>query len=105
MMHHHIKLGNNMFGDSEDIRYHLDKQSLHFNLDHDLDLKRSNPIFSQDTLAYDDNQVWQPAVQKIYQKESYFDQMSPNCDLDLEDSKQFFVHDTSTHDAAPSHLV
>ena len=38
--------------------------------------------------------------------ESYFDHMSPCCDLDLEDSKQLFSpHDTLGHDDTPPYQV
>ena len=51
MLHHHTKFGNKMFRGSEDII----RTSFTDNLNHccDLDLKCSNPIFPQDTLAYD----------------------------------------------------
>ena len=34
-----------------------------------------------------------------------FDYMSPQCDLDLEDSKPIFLHDTLAHDVASPYLV
>ena len=48
-------------------------------------------FFPQDTLAYDDvswDQLWLPRNQQFrkYSRKSYFDHMSPHCDLDLEDS-------------------
>ena len=61
-----------------------------------LNLERSNPIFPQDTLAYDavlTNQVWLQMDQQFrrYSKnKSYFDYVSPRCDLDIEDSELIF---------------
>ena len=34
-----------------------------------------------------------------------FDQKSPHCDPELEDSKPIFLHDTLTHDAASPYQV
>ena len=34
-----------------------------------------------------------------------FDNMSPHCDLELEDSKPIFLHDTLAHDDSPSYRV
>ena len=45
------------------------------------------------------------AVIEDIEKESYFDHMRPCCDLDLEDSKLFFPHDTLAHDAASPYQV
>ena len=56
MLHHHTKFGNKMFCDSEDII-----QTNILNPCCDLDLEHSNPIFPQNTPAYDavlSNQVW-----------------------------------------------
>ena len=50
MLHKHTKFGNKMFCGSEDI---VQTNINIFNLRCDLDLERSNPIFPQDTLAYD----------------------------------------------------
>ena len=57
-MHHNTKFGNKMLGGLEDINW---TNINIFNLRCDLDLKHSNPILQQDTLAYDNvlsNQVW-----------------------------------------------
>ena len=69
------------------------------NLHSDLDLVNNNLIFKQNTPAYDDipsNQIW---LQKDHQfvdivETVIFDYMSPNCDLQLEDSKPIYLHDT-----------
>ena len=51
MVHYNTKFGNKMFGVLEDITWtNIDIFTLHC----DLDLECSNPIYSQDTLAYDD---------------------------------------------------
>ena len=58
ILHHHTKFGNKMFCDSEDIIWTFTDI---LNLRNDLDLECRNPIFPQDTLAYDamvQNQVW-----------------------------------------------
>ena len=36
---------------------------------------------------------------------SYFDHMSPCCDLDLENSKLIFLHDTPVHNNASQYHV
>ena len=59
MLHNHTRFGNKMFGGSEDIVWANNHYILNFHCD--LDLEHSNPIFPQDTLAYDavlPNQVW-----------------------------------------------
>ena len=65
MMHHNTKLGNKMFGGLEDIIWtNINILTFHC----DLDLECSNPIFSQDTLAYDDvssDHVWLPRNQQF----------------------------------------
>ena len=87
MMHHNTMLGNKLFSGLEDIiETNSDILTLHWSLEH------SNPMFIQDTglwkciirpsLAAEDS-----PVQKI---QSYFDHISPCCDLDLKDSKLFF---------------
>ena len=56
--HHNTKFGNKMFGTLEDIIWTVTKI---LNLRHDLDLESCNPIFQQDSPAYDavlSNQVW-----------------------------------------------
>ena len=58
ILHHHTKFDNKMFCSSENITQTF---SDILNLCCDLDLECSNPIFPQNTLAYDDvlpNQVW-----------------------------------------------
>ena len=47
------------------------------------------------------------AVQKIYREKklSYFDHMSPCCDLDLENSKQIVLHETPAHDDTSQYQV
>ena len=74
------------------------------NLRCDLDLKCSNLIFPQDTLAYDavlSNQVrlqmdWQ--FRRYNQKSLIY--TSPRCDLDTEHSEPIFLHDTLAYNAA-----
>ena len=57
-MHHNTKSGNTMFGGLEDIIWmNINILTLRC----DLDSECSNPLFPQDTLAYDDvssDQVW-----------------------------------------------
>ena len=43
-------------------------------------------------------------IHSIY-KLSYFDCMSPYCDLDLEGSKPVFLHNSLTHDGASQYKV
>ena len=57
--------------------------------------------FSQDTPAFDEapsSEVWLQKAQqfrRFHRKQSYFDHnISPYCDLDLEDSKALFLHMT-----------
>ena len=38
-------------------------------------------------------------------KRSYFDYISPRCDLDIEGSEPVFPHDTSPHDNTPPYQV
>ena len=78
------------------------------NLCRDLDLECSNPIFQQDTLSYDailPNQIWLQTNQQFrrYNRKSYFDPMSPRCDLDLEHKKS--PHDTLAHDVASPYQI
>ena len=59
-------------------------------------------FFSQDTLAYDDepsDQAWLPENQQFrkYSRKSYFDQMSPHCDLYLEDSRNKPTKNSAWH--------
>ena len=84
--------GNQMFGGLDDIVWtNIDILTLRC----DFDLEYSNPIFSYGTLAYDyvsSDCVWLPKNQQFsrYNIKSYSDHISPRCDLDLEDSTQFF---------------
>ena len=71
----------------------------------DLGLQPSNPIFPQDTQAYYavlSNQVWLQMDLQFrrfnFFLKSYFDYINPCCDLDTEDSKPIFPHDTLPHD-------
>ena len=45
------------------------------------------------------------AVQCILQKQLNIYHMNPHCDLELEDSKQIFLHDTLIHDDASPYQV
>ena len=45
------------------------------------------------------------AVQQISVETVIFDQMSPNCDPELEDSKPIFLHDTLAHDISSPYQV
>ena len=77
-----------------------------FNLPCDFDLECSNPIFTQDTPAYDAilaNQVWLQTDLQIrrYSRTRNFYYVSPCCDLDTDDSEPIFLHDTSPHDKTP----
>ena len=57
----------------------------------DLDLEHSNPIFSQDTLAYDGVPVCGGRrIRSAEDRKSYFGYTSHNCDL--EDSNPMFSH-------------
>ena len=76
------------------------------NLHCDLDLEHSNPIFQQNTPAYDavlSNQVWLQADQQFrrHSKNSHILFISPHCDLDTEDSEPVFQQDTSPHNNTP----
>ena len=71
------------------------------------DLDHNNPIFPQDTPAYDavlSNQVWLQTDQQFrrYSKKSYFNFTSPQSDPDTEDSEPIFPHDISPHDNTPT---
>ena len=60
MLHHHTKFGNKMFCSSEDRSSGQTFTDI-LNLFCDLDTESSNPIFPQNTLAYNavlQNQVW-----------------------------------------------
>ena len=45
------------------------------------------------------------AVQQISVETVIFDQMSPNCDPELEDSKTVFLHNILDHDVASPYQV
>ena len=72
--------------------------------------QQSNPIFLQDSLAYNDmqlNEVWLQKYQQFirYIRMSYFDCMILHCDPDLEDSITIYLEDNLTHDdASPYHV-
>ena len=68
-----------------------------FNLGCETDLEHSNPTFSLDTslLMMIYTQIWLQKTHwfrnnKRYSRNSYFDYISPHCDLDLEDRIPFF---------------
>ena len=77
----------------------------------DLDLEHSNPIFPQDTPAYNavrSNQIWLQTNQQFrgYSRNSHiFYHISPCCDLDIEDSEPLFLHDTPPHNNTPPYQV
>ena len=81
------------------------------NLYCDSNFERNNPVLPQDTLAYEvvlPNQVWLQMDQQFRRyskKQSYFDYISPCCDLDIEKSNQFFLFDTLPHDNTPQYQV
>ena len=69
-----------------------------------------NPIFPQDTPAYDavlSNQVCSQTDQQFrrYSKNSHILIISPHNDLDTEDSEPIFVHDTSPHGTTTPSLM
>ena len=77
------------------------------NIHCDLDLKRSNPIFLQDTPAYDavlSNQVWLQTDQQFrrYNTDShiFIITISHHCDFHIEHCEPVFLHDTLAYDAA-----
>ena len=62
----------------------------------DLDLEHSNPIFSQDTLAYDGVPVTGGRrISSAEDRKSYFGYTSPNCDL--EDSNPMFSRNSPAY--------
>ena len=66
--------------------------------------------FTQSTPAYDgvpSNLIWLQKDQQFsrYVETVIFDQMSPNCDPGLEDSKPISFHDTLAHDVASPYQV
>ena len=75
------------------------------NLPCDLDLEHSNPIFPQDTLAYDavlSNQVWLETDQQLrrYNRNSHIlIILAPAVTLTLNTVNQFFLHDTLAYEA------
>ena len=70
------------------------------------DLEHSNPIFAQDTLAYDavlSNQVRLQTNQQFRRckgNSHILCYISPRCDLDTEHSESIFLLDTLAYDAA-----
>ena len=79
------------------------------NLHCDLDLENNNVIFTQNTPAYA-NVPSKFGYKKICSSADMvetviFDQMSPHCDPELEDSKPIFLHDTLAHDVASPYQV
>ena len=78
------------------------------NLHRDLDLKKNNVIFTKNIPAYD-NVPFKFGCKKISSsadmvKTVIFDQMSPHCDPELEDSKPI-LHDILAHDVASPYQV
>ena len=75
----------------------------------DLDLESSNIIFftrrSGLMVYYQTFACQRISSLEDIAKESYFNHMSPCCDLDLEDSEQIFPHHTQTHDAMSSLML
>ena len=45
------------------------------------------------------------SLEEIAKKQSYFDYVSPRCDLDIEDNEPIFLHDTSPYDNTPTYRV
>ena len=79
------------------------------NLHFDLDLDHSNPIFSQDTQAYDDVPT-KFACKRISSSVDMVetvisDFMKPHCKLDPEDSKPILLYDTLANDDASPYKV
>ena len=80
------------------------------NLRCDLDVESSNPIFPQDTQAYDavlSNQAWFQMDQQFrrYSKNSHILNISPHSDLDIGDSEPVFPPDTLPIDNTPPYHV
>ena len=77
----------------------------------DLDLEDSNLKLLCNTAARDDAPLYQIRLQKVEKFRRYgrnsvcFKDLSPHCDLDLEDRNPTFPHDTLGRDDAPSHQV
>ena len=74
------------------------------NLYCDLDLENNVLLSPKSTPAYDDVPS-KFGCKKVSSLENMvetviFDQMSPHCDPELEDSKSIFLHDTLAHDVA-----
>ena len=72
----------------------------------DHDLERSNPIISQDILGMmlyyqTKSGCKQTSDLKDTVETVTFYYINPCCDLDLEDSKPIFLHDTPPHDNTP----
>ena len=70
----------------------------------DFDFANKNPIFKQNSPAYDDvpsklNLVAKSSVVSVDMTKTFIsDNLSTHCDLDLEDNKPIFLHDTLAHD-------
>ena len=63
------------------------------------DLEHNSPVVPQGTPPYDavlPNQAWLQRDQQFrrYERKSYFDYISPHCDLDFEHNEPIFLHDT-----------
>ena len=76
---------------------------------HDFDLEHSNLKLSHNTLVQDHacnfNYI-KFGGKRFRTSGGYFtEDLSPHCDLDLEDSNPNFLHDTQGHNDAPSYQV
>ena len=110
MIHHNTKFGNKMLGDLENIIWtNTEILTLHC----DLDLECSYPVFFS---IWHSGMWWciirsnlfakESPFHKTQKKEPCFNHMSPCCDLDPEDGKQFcFLHNSLAHDAASQYQV
>ena len=87
MMHQNTTFGNKILGGLEDIIW---TNINILTLCCDLDPECSNNYFHRTLASYDisSDQVWLPRNQQFrkYSRKSYFNHMSPRCDLDLKDS-------------------
>ena len=108
MMHHNTKFSQKMFGTFEDIIW---RNTYIRTLHCDLDLDCSSPIFSQDTVAYDDvssDQVWLPKNQQFrrYSRKSHtLIICALTVTLILTIANNFFAQDTLAHNAVSSYQV
>ena len=77
----------------------------------DFDFANKNPIFKQNSPAYDDvpsklNLVAKSSVVSVDMTKTFIsDNLSTHCDLDLEDNKPIFLNDTLAHDNASQYQV